>query len=95
MVSSKSLTSNTKAPVGEAKAPRLLMWASPQICTVMPVVESEDRSAAIIGTAPRKKPNGEAMRAHLMGNSSDSRSRLECTNRSTGSGLVFGGFQRH
>jgi hypothetical protein len=60
----------------------------------MPVVGSEAKSAAISGTAPRKKPNGEAtMRAHLMGRRSDNRSRLASTNSSTGSGRVFGGFQ--
>jgi hypothetical protein len=35
---------------------------------VIPVVGSEAKSAAISGTAPRKKPKGEAtMGAHLMG----------------------------
>jgi hypothetical protein len=62
--------------------------------TVTPVVGSKAKSAAISGTAPRKKPKGEAsMRAHLMGRSSGSRSRLASTNSSTGSGRILGGFQ--
>jgi hypothetical protein len=61
---------------------------------VIPVVGSEAKSAAITGTAPRKKPKGEAaMRAHLMGRSSESRSRLASTSSSTGSCRVLDGFQ--
>ena len=59
-VSSKSLTSNTGAPSGEAKAPKLARWQSPQDCTHRPLVGVSARSAAMTAAAPRMKVNGEA-----------------------------------
>ena len=59
-VSSKSLTSNTGVPSGEAKVPKFARWQSPQACTHSPVVGVSARSAAMIAAAPRKNANGEA-----------------------------------
>ena len=70
MVSSKSLMSKTRRPSGAAKAPRLRTWASPQSWVWMPVLGPRERSQAMTGTAPRKKPKGDAaMRSYLMGTS--------------------------
>ena len=58
-VSSKSLTSNIIARSGEANSPKLLRWASPQICVVRPERGVVARSDAMIRAAPRKNVKGE------------------------------------
>ena len=59
-VSSKSLTSNTALPSGEAKLPKLLRWQSPQDCTTIPLAGVAARSAAMTAAAPRRNASGEA-----------------------------------
>ncbi len=84
--SSKSLRSKTRCPSGAANAPRLSTCASPHICTTSPVVGHSDRSYAMRGAAPRKKPKGEAaMRPTLIGTSSFSRCLLMRASRTRGS----------
>ena len=96
IVSSKSLVSNTSAPVGDPYTPRLRTCASPQSWTVIPETGNCARSYAIIGTAPRKKPNGEAaIRVHFIGSNSRIRSTAAVTSRSTGLGRFFAGFHSH
>ena len=52
-VSSKSLTSNTRARSGDANTPKFDRCASPQSCTFRPAVGVSFRSAAMIFAAPR------------------------------------------
>src|ERR1700733_7812745 len=86
MVSSKSLMSKTSRPSGAAKAPRLRTWASPHSWVKMPVWGSTARSAAMTGTAPRKKPNGEAaMRCHLIAIRAGTRPTADAARASMGS----------
>src|SRR4051812_9851471 len=60
-VSSKSLISNARARSGDPYVPKLARWASPQSCTVRPVVGMVARSMAMMAAPPRWKANGEAM----------------------------------
>src|ERR1700722_1565624 len=86
IVSSKSLMSKTRRPSGAAYAPRLRTWASPHSWVKIPVWGSTARSAAITGTAPRKKPKGEAaMRCHLVAMSAGTRPTADAASASTGS----------
>ena len=92
MVSSKSLMSKTRRPSGAAKAPRLRTWASPQSWVWRPVLGPSARSAAMRGTAPRKKPKGEAaMRSYLMETSAGTRPRVESARSLSGSVLRWEG----
>ena len=52
-VSSKSLMSTTRSRRGEAKAPKLERWASPQAWTQKPETGVRARSAAMIAAPPR------------------------------------------
>ena len=52
-VSSKSLASKTRRRSGEAKRPKLEMWASPLACTMMSVRGVVARSKAITAGVPR------------------------------------------
>src|SRR5580704_812298 len=94
MVSSKSLMSKTSRPSGAAYAPRFRTWASPHSWVKMPVWGSTARSAAMIGTAPRKKPNGEsAIRCHLIVSRAGTRPTAETARASMGS--VWRSAERH
>jgi len=64
IVSSKSVTSNTRRRSGVAKVSMLWTWASPHSWVMSPVVGVVARSAAITAAEPRRKAKGEvAMRA--------------------------------
>ena len=52
-VSSKSRRSNSRLRSGVAHRPKLRTWASPHICTSMPVFGDADRSEAMTAAAPR------------------------------------------
>ena len=55
---------------------------------MMPVLGWQERSAAMMGTAPRKKPKGlAAMRSYLMGMRLGTRPAMEARRRSRGSCL--------
>src|SRR3984957_8020555 len=86
IVSSKSLMSKTSRPSGATYAPSLRTWASPHSWVKMPVWGSTARSAAMTGTAPRKKPKGEAaIRCHLIAISAGTRPTAEAARASMGS----------
>ena len=73
-VSSKSLMSKTRRRSGDANMPKFDRWASPQACTVIPLLGVLARSLAITSAAPRKNVKGEiAIRPYRIGSSSGTR----------------------